>query len=164
MTILRAVNEQRRIAGQPPFVLGECGHHRHPGRGDEGLAQKPDVPAVLLAQQPHFFGEATADLGVAAIGEKLDQNRAVDLQHGEQLVEKAGDHRVPHRSRQADRRAREPGADRLRDGRRLIGSRAQKDLSRAALIGGGASGPDYRVGRKAATSPGLRSILSTSLA
>jgi len=116
------VDEQRRIAGQPALVLGKRGHHRHPCRGDKGLAQKPDIPAVLAAQQPDFFGEAPADLGVAAIGEKLDQNRAVHLQHREQLIEKAGDHEVTHRSRQADCRAREPGADCLRNGRRLIRS------------------------------------------
>jgi hypothetical protein len=35
--------------------------------------------AVLLAQQAHFFGQPTADLGVAVIGEKLDENGAVHL-------------------------------------------------------------------------------------
>jgi hypothetical protein len=74
---------------------------------------------VLPAQQAHFFGEAPADLGVAAVGEKLDQNRSVDLQHRKKLIEEAGDHGVPHRSRQADRRAREPGANCLRNGRKL---------------------------------------------
>ena len=69
----------------------------------------------------HFLGEAPANLGVAAIGEKLDENGALDLQYREKLIEEAGDHKVPDRSRQTDRRAREPGPDCLRDRRKLVG-------------------------------------------
>ena len=114
------MDEQRRVAGQPPLVLGKGRHHRHACRSDEGLAEKPNIPAVLPAQQPDFFGEAPADLGIAAISEELDENGALHLQHGKKLIEKAGDHRVPDRPRQADRGSRKPDTDYLRNGRKLI--------------------------------------------
>jgi hypothetical protein len=28
----------------------------------------PQIPAMLVAKEPHFLGETSADLGVAAIG------------------------------------------------------------------------------------------------
>ena len=50
---------------------------------------------MLLAQQTHLFGKATPDFSVAAIGEQLDENSAVDFQYRQQLAchrPKHGDH------------------------------------------------------------------------
>jgi hypothetical protein len=64
-----AMDQQCGVTRQPAFVLWKRRHDRNPGRGDQGLAEKPHIVAMLLTQQPHLFGEATADFGVAAISE-----------------------------------------------------------------------------------------------
>jgi hypothetical protein len=76
---------------------------------------------VLVAKQSHFLGETPADLGVAAIGEKFNKNGALNLQYRKKLIKEAGNHWVPHRSRQANGGTRESRADLLRNRNRLVG-------------------------------------------
>src|SRR5690242_4274728 len=74
----------------------------------------------MLTEQSYLFGEAPPDLGIAAIGIKLDENGALDLQYRKKLIEKTGDHSVPDRSRKTDGRACEPRANCLRNRRKLV--------------------------------------------
>src|SRR5271163_701901 len=66
---------------------------------------------MSIAKQSDFLGEAPADFGIAAIGEKFDKNGAFNLQYRKKLIQEAGNHGMTHRPGQADSGAREPRAD-----------------------------------------------------
>lgn len=97
------------------FALGNAAMIVTPAEATRVLPRNHISRPCCWRSRRTFFGEPTADLGVAAIGEKLDENGAVDLQDRQQLVKEARDHRMADRSRQAHSGAREPGADLPRD-------------------------------------------------
>src|SRR5580700_1509570 len=81
LTILRPWMSSAASRVNHRLSLGNAAITVTPAEATRVLPRNQISRACSRRQQAHFFGEAPADLGVAAVGEKLDQNRSVDLQH-----------------------------------------------------------------------------------